>query len=187
MADSLAAAGQHEVPEARSCFLSKGCGAALATYVILLFPQLAPANHIEVNDFHDMVVSFCFPAAQFWFTNPADSNVVLRGVRCSISCITILRGFMDFEHVGVKTTEFMAATSECGKPFFGQQAIAGHNIAWQEGVSSWSYCFTSDCILLHHVVAMARVLKLAGVACSTHRSRGGAPASGHIDRFRCKP
>ena len=43
-------------------------------------------------------------------------------------------------------------------------------------------------VVLHQIASyyimllqsMARVLKLAGVACSTHRSRGGAPASGHV-------
>ena len=131
-------------------YFCKGWGAALPTHVILCFAQLTPPNHIPVAYFHDMVVSFCLPLLSF---DSADSNAVLCGVRCSISCITILRGFMDFEHVGVKTTEFMAATSECRKVFFGSMRLQAAIYLGRRG-SSCSCCFTSDCILLHHVVAV---------------------------------
>ena len=87
---------------------------------------------------------------------------------------------MDFEHVGVKTTEFMAATSECRKVFLAacdcrpQYTLAGGVLV----VHVVLHQIASYYIML--LQSMARVLKLAGVACSTHRSRGGAPASGHV-------
>ena len=61
---------------------------------------------------------------------------------------------MDFEHVGVKTTEFMAATSECRKKLFlaACDCRPQYTLAGGGGGSSFSCCFTSD--LLHHVVAV---------------------------------